>query len=94
MSEGTFQAVRDAKSRVSLKAKRKGGKVTATAKVGVSTGGDYGPVAEGSKVTFQKKVGKKWKKVDSGTTDASGVVKAKFKATKGTVIRAEVRGRR
>ncbi len=90
--EGTFQAVRNAKSKISLKAKRKGAKVTATAKVAVSTGGTFGPVAAGGKVTFQKKVGKKWKKVARGKTSASGRVKAKFKARKGTVIRAVFAG--
>lgn len=92
VSEGTIQVVGQAKSKVALKAKRKGSKVTATAKVGVSTGGAYGPVAQGGKVTFQKKIGKKWKKVDAATTNASGVAKAKFKAKKGTVVRAVFAG--
>lgn len=90
--EGTFQVVRAAKSKVGLKAKRHGVKVSAVAKVGVSTGGDYGPVAAGGKVTFEKKVGRRWKKVDSATTDAAGVARAKFKATKGTVVRAVFAG--
>ena len=89
---GTFQVVRDAKTKATIKAKRKGAKVTATSKVTVSTGGAYGPVAEGGKVTFQKKVGKKWKKVARTTTDAAGIAKAKFKAKKGTRVRAVYAG--
>lgn len=89
---GTFQAVGEAKTKATLKAKRKGKKVTATSKVSISTGGAFGPVAEGGKVTFQKKVGKKWKKVARTTTDAAGVAKVKFKATKGTRVRAVYAG--
>ncbi len=39
--------MRNAKSKISLKAKRKGAKVLAKAKVGVSTVGDYGPAQRG-----------------------------------------------
>jgi hypothetical protein len=90
--EGTIEVVGQAKSKVSLKATRKGAKVTAKAKVAVTVGSTTGPVAEGGKVTFQKKVGKKWKKVAKGTTNAAGVVKAKFKAKKGDRVRAVFAG--
>ena len=89
---GTIQVVKEAKSKVALKAKRKGPKITAKATVSVSTGGSYGPVGAGGKVTFQKKVGRKWKKVDTAVTDAAGVAKGRFKGAKGTVIRAVFAG--
>ncbi|KQV67524.1 hypothetical protein ASC64_09735 [Nocardioides sp. Root122] len=90
--EGTIEVVGQAKSKVSLKAKRKGSKVKAAAKVSVTVGSTTGAPAQGSKITFQKKVGKKWKKVAKGTTNASGVAKAKFKAKKGDRVRAVFAG--
>ena len=50
------------------------------------------PVAAGSKVTFQKKKGKKWKKVGKGSTNSAGVAKAKFKGRKGDRVRAVFAG--
>jgi hypothetical protein len=90
--EGTVEVVGQATSKVSLKAKRKGKKVTATATVGVTVGTTTGPVGAGNKVTFQKKVGKKWKKAGTGSTDAAGVARAKFKAKKGDRVRAVFAG--
>jgi hypothetical protein len=90
--EGTLELVDKATSKVSLKAKRKGKKVTATASIAVTVASTTSPVAEGGQVTFQKKVGKKWKKVAKATTDASGKVKAKFKARKGDRVRAVFAG--
>ena len=90
--EGTIEVVGEAKSKVALKAKRKGTKVKAAAKVSVTVGSTTGAPAQGSKVTFQKKVGKKWKKLAKGSTDAAGVAKAKFKARKGDRVRAVFAG--
>ena len=90
--EGTIEVVGEAKSKVGLKAKRKGMKVKAAAKVSVTVGSTTGAPAQGSKVTFQKKVGKKWKKLAKGSTDAAGVAKAKFKARKGDRVRAVFAG--
>lgn len=90
--EGTIEVVGQATSKVGLKAKRKGAKVKASAKVTVSVGSTTGPVAEGSKVTFQKKVGKAWKKIAKGSTNASGVARAKFTARKGDRVRAVFAG--
>lgn len=91
-SEGTFNVVRDAKTRTKLNAKRKGAKIVSKAKVTVSTGGDYSPVAAGGKVLFQKKVGKKWKTVAKDRTNASGRVKASFKSKGRTSVRALFKG--
>lgn len=90
--EGTIEVVGQATSKVALKAKRKGNKVTATAKVSATVGSTTGPVAAGSKVTFQKKKGKKWKKVGKGSTNSVGVAKAKFKGRKGDRVRAVFAG--
>jgi hypothetical protein len=90
--DGTFQVVRDAKSKVALKAKRKGARIISTATVSVSTGGDYGPVAAGGPVVFQKQVGKSWKTVDKAVTDATGKAKGKFRSKGTTRVRAVFRG--
>lgn len=90
--EGSFQVVRSAKSRVSLKAKRKGAKIVSTARVTVSTGDAYSPVEAGGKVIFQKLVGKRWKKVDGALTNSSGVAKGKFTSRGTTRVRAVFKG--
>ncbi|MCY7401819.1 MAG: hypothetical protein LH477_12870 [Nocardioides sp.] len=91
-SEGTFNVVREAKTRTNLKAKRQGAKIVARAKVTISTGGDFSPVAAGGKVLFQKKVGRKWKTVAKDRTSATGRVKATFKSKGRTSVRALFKG--
>ncbi|GAA1940164.1 hypothetical protein [Nocardioides hwasunensis] len=85
---GTVDVVGRATTKVSLKAKRTGAEVTATAKVGVTTGGTTEAIGAGNKVTFLKKVGKRWKALRKGSTNAAGVAKARFRAKKGDTIRA------
>lgn len=91
-SEGTFNVVRDAKTRTRLSLKRQGSKIVAKAKVSISTGGDFSPVEGGGKVVFQKKVGKKWKAVARDRTNASGIAKVKFTSRGRTTVRAVFKG--
>lgn len=90
--EGTFEVVRKAKTRTKLTGKRKGAKILGNAKVTVSTGGTFSPVEGGGKVVFQKKVGKKWKTVAKGRTNASGRVKVSFRSKGRTSVRALFKG--
>lgn len=90
--EGTFEVVRSAKTKASIKAKRKGAKIVTTSKVTVSTGKEFGPVEAGGPVVFQKLVGKKWKTVDKAVTNASGVAKGSFKSKGKTKVRAVFQG--
>ena len=57
----------------------------------VSTGSTKAPVAA-QQVLFQKKAGKKWKTVAKATTSDTGLAKAKFKAARGTTVRAHFKG--
>lgn len=91
-SEGTFQVVRDAKTRTKLNAERRAGKIVAKAKVTVSTGGDFSPVEGGGRVVFQKKVGTKWKTVTRDRTNASGIAKVTIKSKGRTSVRALFKG--
>ncbi len=86
-----FQVVGQATSEASLKAKTKGKKVTAKAKLVVKTDGTAAPIA-GQPVLFQKKKGKSWKTITTVTTSSTGVAKAKFKAKQKTTIRAYFAG--
>jgi hypothetical protein len=96
VSLGTINVVRKAKTKTTLKVKGKGKKKTATSKVSVSYGEAFEPVAAGGKVIFKKAVRKgkkvKFKKIGTGTTDASGVATAKIKVKRGTQVRAEFQG--
>jgi hypothetical protein len=84
--------VREVKTAVSLKVKRKGSVATAIGKVTASTGTSATPIS-GGKVTLQKRVGKKWKKVAVKTTSATGAFKIKAKGIKrGTFVRAVFAG--
>lgn len=87
----TFEVVGEAKTSLKLKAKKKGRKVTATAKLSAKTGSTTYPITE-QKVSFQKKVGKKWKTFKTVTTSATGKAKAKLKVRKKTRIRARFAG--
>ena len=91
-SEGTFQVVRDAKTRTTLNAKRKAGKILAKATVKVSTGGTFSPVEAGGKVLFQKKVGTRWKTVGKDRTNALGKVRTTFRSKGRTSVRALFKG--
>lgn len=84
--------VREVKTKVALKVKRKAATATATGKVTASTGTAVTPIS-GGKVTLQKRVGKKWKKVAVKTTSAAGVFKIKAKGIKrNDVVRAVFAG--
>lgn len=83
--------VRDVKSSVSLKVKRKGAAISAASTVTASTGTTTTPIS-GGKVTLQKRVGKAWKKVAVKTTDAAGKVKFKAKVKRGTYVRTVFAG--
>lgn len=87
----TFQVVGVAKTGLSLKAKKKGRTVKATAKLVAKTGSSTYPVTE-QKVAFQKKVGKKWKTIKTATTSSTGKARAKFKVKGKTSIRARFAG--
>lgn len=88
----SLNIVRNVKTSVSLKAKAKGATATATGTVTASTGTSVTPIA-GGKVTLQKRVGKKWKKVAVKTTDAAGAFKIKAKGLKrNTMVRAVFAG--
>ena len=87
----TFEVVGQATTKASLKAKTKGKKVTATAKLVVTTDGASSPIAS-QPVAFQKKAGKKWKTIKTVTTSSTGKAKLKFKAKKKTIIRAHFAG--
>ena len=91
-TEGTFQVVRDAKTRTRLTAERNGAKIVGRAKVTISTGGTFSPVEAGGKVLFQKKVGQTWKTVARDRANASGRVKASFRSTGRTSVRAVFKG--
>lgn len=90
--EGTFQVVRDAKTRTRLTAERDGAEIVGKAKVTVSTGGTFSPVESGGKVVFQKRIGTTWKTVARDRTNASGRVKVTFRSTGRTSVRALFRG--
>ena len=87
----TFQVVGRATTSLSMKAKTKGKKVTATSRLVAEADGNVTPVT-GQKVAFQKKVGKKWKTFKTVTTSSTGVAKAKFKVRKKTLIRSKFAG--
>lgn len=91
-SEGTFNVVRQAKTRTNLRAERKGAKIVARAKVTISTGGDFSPVEGGGRVVFQKKVGRKWRTVARDRTSATGRVRATFTSRGRTAVRARFKG--
>lgn len=83
--------VREVKSTVSLKAKKKGNKIVANTGVNVSNGSVTVP-AENGQVTLQKKVGKAWKTVATKATSVTGKAKFVFKAKGKTQIRAYFAG--
>lgn len=87
----SFEVVGKAKTTVKLSAKKKGKKVKAKATLTMTAGGDAQAVAN-QKVIFQVKKGRKFKKVDAATTDASGVAKATFKSRGKTTVRAIFKG--
>lgn len=92
VEKGTFKVVRSAKSRTTLSAKRQGGKIVATAKVAMSTGDAWSPVPADGKVIFQKRAGKKWKKVGASKTDTSGKATVQFRSKGRTQVRAVFKG--
>ena len=84
--------VRNVKSQVALNVNRKGATATATGKVTASNGTTTAPIS-GGKVTLQKRVGAKWKKVAVKTTSAAGTYKFKAKGIKrGTYVRTVFAG--
>lgn len=88
----SLNIVREVKTKVALKVKRKGTKATATGTVTATAGSTVTPVTSG-KVTLQKRVGKKWKKVAFSVTDGTGAYKIKAKGIKrGTSVRTVFAG--